>query len=222
MLATRHFHAGKLATGCWKLVPTISPGPFLLILRAVVVLNMKIIAISGSPRSGNCERLVSEAAEGAKSNRAEVEVILLRNLNFTKCCGSDKCYHDHTCSLNDDITPVMKRIAECDGIIIASPSYFSSVSGLMKDFMDRTNPHCKDKEWKGKKAIVIGTGAATPKSVKKCVDAMIEFCRIHGLEVVATGEFMAEKPGEVDQNIKYLRKARMLGMLLAMAKKRKS
>lgn len=179
---------------------------------------MKIIAISGSPRSGNCEQLVNEAAEGAKSNGAEVEIVLLRNLKFRECCGSDKCYYDHTCSFDDDITPVMKKIAECDGIILASPSYFSNVSGLMKNFMDRTNPYCKDHEWKGKKAILIGTGAATPKSVKKCVDIMHEFCRIHGLVVVATGEFMTEKPGDVDQNIKYLRKARVLGMLLTMAK----
>lgn len=175
---------------------------------------MKIIAISGSPRSGNCEQLVNEAAEGAKSNGADVEIVLLRNLKFRGCCGRDQCYYDHICPFNDDITPVMKKIAECDGIILASPSYFSNVSGLMKNFMDRTNPYCKDKEWKGKKTVLIGVGAATPRSVKKCVKAMREFCWIHRLEVVATGCFMTEKPGNVDQNIKYLRKARILGMLL--------
>ncbi|MFH1521287.1 MAG: flavodoxin family protein [Candidatus Micrarchaeota archaeon] len=179
---------------------------------------MRIIAISGSPRSGNCERLIREAVEGARSHGAEVEIVLLRNLKFRGCCGRDQCYYEHICPFNDDIKPIMKKIAECDGIILASPSYFNNVSGLMKNFMDRTNPYCKDKKWKGKKVVLIGVGAATPRSVKKGIKAMREFCWIHRLDVVATGCFMTEKPKDANQNAKYLKKARKLGIVLAMAK----
>ncbi|VVC04087.1 Iron-sulfur flavoprotein [Candidatus Bilamarchaeum dharawalense] len=179
---------------------------------------MRIIAISGSPRSGNCERLVKEAAEGARSEGAEVEIFLLRNLKFAGCCGRDQCYHDGICLVKDEVTPVLKKIQKCDGLIIASPNYFNNVSGLMKNFMDRTNPYCKDKKWKGKKAAIMVVGGATKRSAIRCSRTINDFLWIHGIELVGSRSFLAEGPRDAEQNKDYLKKARLLGKNLAMAK----
>ena len=39
--------------------------------------------------------------------------------------------------MNDDLTPVFKKVGEADAIIIGSPIYFGAVSGEMRSFMER-------------------------------------------------------------------------------------
>ncbi|MFH1785236.1 MAG: flavodoxin family protein [Candidatus Micrarchaeota archaeon] len=176
---------------------------------------MKIIAISGSPRSGNCERLVKEALEAAQLEGAEVELVLLRKLRITRCCGDDQCYHTERCKINDEISELMKRISECDGMILGSPSYFNNVTGLMKEFMDRTNPYAKYQRWSNKKAAIIVVGGATHRSLVKCAKIIKDFFWIHRINVVTTGYFLAEKPTDASQNQKYLKKAKIIGKKLA-------
>jgi multimeric flavodoxin WrbA len=39
--------------------------------------------------------------------------------------------------VNDDLTPVLRKVEKADAIILGSPIYFGSVSGVMKSFMER-------------------------------------------------------------------------------------
>lgn len=49
-------------------------------------MNMKAIAINGSPRKGwNTEKLLKEALRGAESVGAETKLVQLYDLNYTGC-----------------------------------------------------------------------------------------------------------------------------------------
>ena len=54
----------------------------------------------------------------------------------------DKCFKSETplpsyCFFNDDMNGLINQYVAADGIIIATPVYVTTVSGLLKDFMDR-------------------------------------------------------------------------------------
>ncbi|EJO5349245.1 flavodoxin family protein [Clostridium botulinum] len=104
---------------------------------------MKIIAINGSPRKeGNTATLLNKALEGAASNGAEIEMIHLYDFNYKGCksCFACKLINGNSygqCSINDEISTVLKKIENADAIILGSPIYLGSVTGEMKSFMER-------------------------------------------------------------------------------------
>jgi len=88
----------------------------------------KIIAINGSPRSGwNTDILVREAAAGAASAGAEVEVIDLYRLEkFTGCVSCFGCKteaYQGKCICRDGLAEVLEKIRQADGLILGSPVY---------------------------------------------------------------------------------------------------
>ena len=172
---------------------------------------MKVIGICSSPRNGNSERMLAAAIKGCKESGAETELILLRTLKFSGCCGMDSCFHDAKCYMHDRLTAVLAAIEKADALILASPSYFNNVTGLMKNFMDRSNPYCKNKKWKRKKAIVMAVGGANMRSVKRCEAVMKDFCKIHVIMVFGSVCTVAEKIGKAEGKGSLLRKCHNLG-----------
>lgn len=104
---------------------------------------MKIIAINGSPRKQwNTATLLTKALEGAAAQGAATELVHLHDLNFKGCASCLACKTRGgksygVCALNDDLTPILKRIAEADALVIGSPIYFGSVTGETRSFLER-------------------------------------------------------------------------------------
>ena len=104
---------------------------------------MKIIGISGSPSKSpykTTEFLVKKALESANEAGAETELIRLADLNIEPCNGCNVCLKQKICTITDDMQMLYEKLTKCDGIILGSPSYFGTVNGLVKNFMDRTRP----------------------------------------------------------------------------------
>jgi multimeric flavodoxin WrbA len=108
------------------------------------VWRMKVIAVNGSPRKEwNTATLLEKALEGAASQGAETELIHLYDLDYKGC---KSCFDCKTrggesygrCAVEDDLTPILRRIEEeVDAIILGSPFYFGTASGEMRSFMER-------------------------------------------------------------------------------------
>lgn len=99
---------------------------------------MKIVGISGSPKlSGFTNLLLKKALEGARSAGAETEAIILNQLEFKPCQECRKCGDTGKCALSDDMSPVYDKILTADGLIVASPVYFGTVSAQLKMMIDR-------------------------------------------------------------------------------------
>lgn len=124
----------------------------------------KFLIISGSPRKGNTEYILSEIY---KSIDGEAELILLRNKNIKHCTGCLYCDKHKKCAIKDDMQEIYKKMAEAEIFILGTPNYFDNVSGLMKDFIDRTNPFYETDRLKGKKLITIVVGGGKIKNSEK-------------------------------------------------------
>jgi multimeric flavodoxin WrbA len=99
---------------------------------------MKVIAISGSPRSkGNTERLAQQALDAIAAEGVETELISLAGMTINPCDACMACASSPTCSIEDDFGPVYKKMVEASGIIMASPVYFGSATANIKALMDR-------------------------------------------------------------------------------------
>jgi len=104
---------------------------------------MKVIVINGSPRKKwNTAILLNKALEGAASKGAETELIHLYDLNYKGCISCFACKLKDgksygKCAVNDDLSPIFKRIEDADALILSSPIYLGAATGEMRSFMER-------------------------------------------------------------------------------------
>ena len=104
---------------------------------------MKIIAVNGSPRKDwNTAILLHKALEGATSQGAETEFVHLYDLNFKGCQSCFACKKKGgksygKCARKDDITPILQRAKDYDGIILGSPVYVGIATSAMRAFLER-------------------------------------------------------------------------------------
>jgi multimeric flavodoxin WrbA len=102
----------------------------------------KVLIISGSPKNdGNTARLAGWFAEGAMSLNAAVETVNAGALKY-KIPGCSSCracqkLERYECVIDDGARAVLKRMAEVDAIVMATPLYFFSASAQIKVIFDR-------------------------------------------------------------------------------------
>lgn len=137
---------------------------------------VKIAAIYGSPRPrGNTATLLKEAVRGAQEAGAAVEEIVLRDLKLSPCLEIYGCKENGECRIRDDFQKVRDILLGCDGIMIASPIFFYTVSAHTKILMDRFQSLWVKKHWIDhqplfpieytRKGIFISVGATTGKKL---------------------------------------------------------
>jgi len=105
---------------------------------------MKVMAFNGSPRKKkwNTVTLLNNALQGAQSAGAETELVQLYDLNFSGCISCFSCKRlsrkkDGVCSVRDDLTQVLDRVKQADGLIIGSPVYYGAESAATRAFLER-------------------------------------------------------------------------------------
>jgi multimeric flavodoxin WrbA len=97
-----------------------------------------ILAIYGSPRrKGNTALLLKRAVEGAREAGAHVEEVVLRDLKMSPCLEIYGCKETGRCAIKDDFQAVYDKLLACQGLILASPIFFYTVSAHTKILMDR-------------------------------------------------------------------------------------
>jgi len=104
---------------------------------------MNVLAINGSPRKKwNTATLLEHALEGAASAGAGTELIHLYDLDFKGCTSCFACKMKGgksygKCAVRDGLTPVLEKIGDVDALILGSPIYFGTVTGMMRCCMER-------------------------------------------------------------------------------------
>ena len=130
---------------------------------------MKTLIFSGSPRkngdTAHLIRLLTENLDG------EYRIVDAYHCSISPCVDCRWCKKNSSCAINDEMQEIYDYIRECDNIVIASPVYFSELTGKLLDvasrlqvffcarFFRRETPILKEK----KGAIVlVGGGAGGP------------------------------------------------------------
>jgi multimeric flavodoxin WrbA len=83
--------------------------------------------------------------ERATSYGMKTELLLLRKMNVRQCRGCLACEEGGkerkgVCVIRDDMNDVYPKLLEADAVVLATPVYFEMLSGLLKNFIDRTCP----------------------------------------------------------------------------------
>jgi multimeric flavodoxin WrbA len=129
---------------------------------------MKVLGIHSSPiKSGNTAWLLDYALrEAEKAGNAEIETVPLSGLSIADCRQCNWCMAkqtpDRLCSIQDDASSILEKIRDCDVLILASPVYFSRLSGAMACLIDRTRCFIFGKNGhlalKGKVGVALAVG----------------------------------------------------------------
>jgi len=159
---------------------------------------MKIIGISGSPRKENTHYMLKTLLEATGQ---PFEIINLANSEIHPCNDCRSCHKNFKCIISDDMQEICDKLEKADIIVLGSPTYFANVSGIMKNFFDRTLPLYFSRKLEKKKSILLTSAnfkeyiesdengkckwhREEEKSAKKCLQTMENYCAIMGLEII--------------------------------------
>ena len=102
---------------------------------------VKIVGIIGSLRAQSYSaKALQQTIARVEALGAEVEILDLREMNLPFCNGGDEYPH------YPDVIKLRDTVKEADGLILATPEYHGSVSGVMKNALDLMSfEHLSDK-----------------------------------------------------------------------------
>lgn len=126
----------------------------------------KIVIVNSSPRNeGNCDLLCAQFYKGASQNpENEIVRINLKDKNF------DFLREEQ---MEDDADAAARELMNSNVIVLATPVYFYTMSGMMKTFIDRMTPYFG--QLSGKDFYFILTAAVNRSEMEQTVDALSGF-----------------------------------------------
>ncbi|MBM3712456.1 MAG: flavodoxin family protein [Actinobacteria bacterium] len=118
-----------------------------MVIKMIDNKDYKVVAVYGSPRrGGNTDVLLDRFLEGLSqyesfkqnsSLKLELDRIIVSELNISPCRECRSCSSTGECIVRDDMQALYPKIIDCDLLAIASPVFFTTVSGYLKVFIDR-------------------------------------------------------------------------------------
>lgn len=186
---------------------------------------MKVLGINGSPRiGGNTDILLDAFLDGARSAGAGVEKIQIDKLNIKPCREGGCCYTGRDCTIDDGMKLVYDKIKEADGIAIASPVFFGSITAQLKTMIDRFQPFWVKKyilkhkfSGKRKRGAFLCVGAYKKRKffLNSRSIARIFFLTLDAQYLGDIYVGGVDKKGDINGKEEYLKKAYALGRKLA-------
>jgi multimeric flavodoxin WrbA len=159
---------------------------------------MLIVGINGSPQKGeNTDKLLMAALEEAKKLGAETKLIQvsdalegLKNPFCTNC--STPC--SGACYKGTNLQELFETIGKCDGMILASPVYFGTVSAQLKAIFDKSRKVRSEKKLINVIGGALAVGASRFGGQETTVNAIHDMMFVQGMTVVGDG-FMQDDAG---------------------------
>ncbi len=101
--------------------------------------NLNTVCLLGSPRRGcNSDTLAEHFTLRAARYGAPVTTFPLSELHFSGCKNLFRCKSDlEHCAQADDLTPVLEAVSQAQVLVLATPVYFTNVTGQLKLAIDR-------------------------------------------------------------------------------------
>ena len=96
---------------------------------------MKTLILNGSPRvNGDTASLIKELT---KKLPGEYKIVNAYQCDVSPCVDCRYCWEHSGCAIADEMQEIYDYIQECDNILIASPVYFSELTGKLLDLGSR-------------------------------------------------------------------------------------
>lgn len=96
---------------------------------------MKTLILNGSPRlNGDTVSLIRCVTEGLKG---EYRIVDAYRCAVSPCVDCRYCWEHSACAISDQMEDIYREIETCDNLLIASPVYFSELTGKLLDLCSR-------------------------------------------------------------------------------------
>lgn len=183
---------------------------------------MKVLGINGSPRKGgNTGSILTMVFEPLMEAGIETEIVVIGGKNIRSCTGCRTCFKNKNgrCIIESDmVNEVVAMFGSIDGIVLASPTYFTDVTPDMKAFIDRAgmvaNANGAPLKYKaGASITAVRRGGAI-----HCLDTMNHW--LHYMQTFMVGStywdmVYGREIGEVQQDAEGVATMRNLGLNMA-------
>jgi multimeric flavodoxin WrbA/putative sterol carrier protein len=158
--------------------------------------SYQVAVVNGSPHVGfgNTSQMIALLREGLEPEGFAVEEIFLSQHEIKPCTGCAVCLEKGACWIRDDHKQLVQRLLAADALILASPTYFQNVTGLMKTFLDRSlgYGHRPRGTWKPGLAISVSAGYGETW----VADYLARLLKVYGAFPVGRFTAIAVGPGE--------------------------
>lgn len=112
---------------------------------------MKTLILNGSPRKNGDVQALAEAF--AKGLKGEVQTLTFWD-KVSPCLDCRRCWERPGCCIQDRMQEIYPYLAECDVVALASPVWFSSLSGPLLDMASRFQPYFAGRFFRGETDIL--------------------------------------------------------------------
>lgn len=113
---------------------------------------MKTLIFNGSPRvNGDTAQLLDIITEKLTG---EYRIVEAYRCDISACVDCRYCYENSGCAIDDEMQEIYGYIQVCDNILIASPIYFSEITGKLLDIGSRLQTYFCAKRFRNEEPIV--------------------------------------------------------------------
>jgi len=183
---------------------------------------MRVVAFNGSPRKeGNTYLLIQRVFEELGREGIKTEYVHFGGKPLRGCTACLKCVEkrDRTCVLPDDgLNEYVAKMEQAEGIILASPVYFSNVTAEMKALIERAGYIAKANGGLLKRKVGAAVVAVRRAGATMVYSDLNFFFGINEM-VIATSSYwnlgIGRTPGEVLKDEEGMKTMEALGQNMA-------
>lgn len=183
---------------------------------------MKVLGLSGSMRKeGNTAQLIKVILQRCKDAGIKTEFVSLAGKKIMPCLGCEKCKAEKWCiNKTDDWDAVVKKVLDCDVLVIGSPTYYYDVGGQIKNFIDRTYSLYHDRKLAGRKGVAVAVHAN--KGAVRTIQTIEGFLSSHEFASLGCVKGTGYHEGDVLNDADAVKKAQKIGDKIVRLVKREN
>lgn len=179
---------------------------------------MDVCAFNGSPRKGgNTELLIQHVFEELQKHDIDTELVQIGGKAVHGCTACLKCRENKNmrCVIEDDVVnDCIAKMAQADGIILASPVYFADITPELKALIDRAGYVAGANDNFLRRKVGAGVLAVRRGGAVHALDSIMHFFLIRQMMVPGSSYWnfgFGREKGEVENDGEGLRTMRTLG-----------
>jgi multimeric flavodoxin WrbA len=174
----------------------------------------RVLGIVGSPRRrGNTETLVDEVLRGAEEAGAQVEKVILSELDIGPCRACEACRETRECVQRDDMPALLEQMERSQVWVLGTPIYWWGPTAQFKAFIDRWYGAEYIATFKGRRAILTipleNTDVGTARHTIGMLTDALDYVKVKLVTTVVAPGVLHR--GEVRQHLDVLAQARRAG-----------
>lgn len=168
---------------------------------------MKTLILNGSPRqNGDTSSLIEKFTEKITG---EYRIVEAYRCNISPCLDCRYCWKNSGCAIDDEMQEIYKYIQECDNILIASPVYFSELTGKLLDVGSRLQTFYCARSFRKEEPIIkpkkgavilVGGGDGSTDTAYRTACILLRQMNCHKIHDLVCSHNTNEKPAVKDEN----------------------